>query len=98
MDKGGWVYIMTNKSHTVLYVGVTSDIRQRIYDHKNSTYLNSFTSRYKAFKLVYYNFFESIEDAIDEEKRIKAGSRLKKIRLINEVNPHWNDLTEEVNQ
>jgi putative endonuclease len=96
MDKGGWVYILTNRYHTVLYTGVTSDLRQRIYDHQNGTYAGSFTSRYKAGKLVYYNYYDSIEEAIDEEKRIKAGSRQKKLNLINGINPQWRDLTQDL--
>ena len=96
MDKGGWVYILTNRYHTVLYTGVTSDLRQRIYDHQNGTYQGSFTSKYKTGKLVYYNFFDTIEEAIDEEKRIKAGSRQKKINLISQLNLPWKDLTQEI--
>ena len=96
MDKGGWVYILTNKYHTVLYTGVTSELRQRVYDHQNGTYLISFTSKYKVGKLVYYNFFDTIEEAIDEEKRIKGGSRQNKINLINGINLEWRDLTEEI--
>ncbi|MDR6783790.1 putative endonuclease [Pedobacter africanus] len=96
MEKGGWVYILTNKYHTVLYTGVTSDLRQRTYDHQNGTYPGSFTSRYKAAKLVYYYFYDSIEDAINEEKRIKAGSRQKKILLINQMNLSWRDLTPDI--
>jgi putative endonuclease len=98
MDKGGWVYILTNKYHTVLYVGVTSDIRQRIYDHQNCTYKSSFTAKYKSWKLVYHNFFDSIEEAIDEEKRIKGGSRQKKINLVNNMNLQWKDLTQDVQE
>jgi putative endonuclease len=96
MEKGGWVYILTNKYHTVLYTGVTSDLRQRIYDHQSGTYPGSFTARYKASKLVYYYFYDSIEEAIDEEKRIKAGSRQKKLNLINGLNLQWRDLTQDV--
>jgi putative endonuclease len=96
MEKGGWVYILTNKYHTVFYTGVTSDLGQRIYDHQNGTYPGSFTARYKVGKLVYYYFYDSIEEAIDEEKRIKAGSRQKKILLINKLNLQWKDLTPEI--
>jgi len=94
MERGGFVYIMTNKNYAVLYVGVTSDLRNRVYEHINNVYPKSFTSKYKCYKLVYYNFFWSIEEAIDEEKRIKGGSRIAKLKLINEFNPNWNDLLE----
>jgi putative endonuclease len=94
MERGGFVYIITNKTHMVLYTGVTSDLRNRIYEHMNNHYPKSFTSKYNCHKLVYHNFFWSIEEAIAEEKRIKAGSRLSKLILINEFNPNWNDLFE----
>jgi putative endonuclease len=98
MNKGGWTYILTNIYHIVLYVGVTSDIRQRIYDHQHGTFTNSFTSKYKSGKLVWYKFFYSIEEAIDEEKRIKGGSRQKKINLINNMNLQWRDLTSDIQE
>lgn len=83
---------MTNHSHTVLYVGVSANLLTRVWQHKNNSYTNSFTSKYKCYKLVYYSFFSTIEDAISEEKRIKGGSRKKKIDLINSINPEWKDL------
>lgn len=92
MERGGCVYIMTNLTHTVLYTGVTSELRGRVWQHRNNYYPNSFTSKYKCYKLVYYKFFSSIEDAIAEEKRIKGGSRQQKIKLIIEINPKWTDL------
>src|SRR5690606_39223973 len=94
MEVGGCVYIMTNFTNTTLYVGVTADIRNRAWEHKNKWYPNSFTSKYKCFKLVYYRFYPSIEEAINEEKRIKGGSRKKKISLIEALNPEWSDLYE----
>ncbi len=90
--RGGCVYIMTNKLHTVLYVGVTSDILGRVWDHKNDTYPNSFTSKYKCYKLVYYQFYPHIEEAIAVEKTTKGGSRERKKALINSMNPEWKDL------
>jgi putative endonuclease len=99
MQRGGWVYIVTNKQHTVLYTGVTSDLVGRILDHRSKTYAGSFTARYNANKLVYYLLFDSIEEAIAEEKRIKGGSRQKKIILIEGLNPGWKDLwVEEVSK
>ena len=78
MEKGGCVYIVTNQRHTVLYTGVTSDLISRIYQHIHKIYKNSFTEKYNVNKLVYYEIFISIEEAIAREKQIKAGSRQKK--------------------
>jgi len=89
---GGTVYIITNFNNTTLYTGVTSDLQVRMYEHINHKYLTSFSKRYKLYKLVYYKSFSSIEEAIHEEKRIKAGSRAKKEALINKLNPLWDDL------
>ena len=95
MERGGAIYILTNKNNTVLYTGVTSDLRKRLYEHKNKTYPSGFTSRYNVSKLVFYEIFTSIEEAIAREKQIKSGSRKKKILLIEELNPEWNDLSNE---
>ncbi len=94
MSQEYYVYIMTNKHNTVLYTGVTNDLWRRVYDHK-SKLLPGFTSRYNANKLVYYETFSDINYAIAREKQIKAGSRQKKIDLINSVNVQWNDLYRE---
>ena len=96
--KGGFVYIITNKHHTVLYTGVTSNLVARIREHQEKAYPKSFSARYNINKLVYYAFFEAIEAAIEEEKRIKAGSRENKIRLIESINLEWNDLWEEIKE
>jgi putative endonuclease len=95
MIYGGFVYILTTQKNTALYVGVTSDLYWRIFDHKKGTNRRCFTSRYNVKKLVYFKVFPRIEDAIAEEKRIKAGSRAQKIRLIESMNPEWKDLWEE---
>jgi putative endonuclease len=87
------VYILTNKSNRVLYVGVTSDLVGRIYDHKHKTY-KGFTSTYGCNKLVYYEEYQWIQDAIAREKRLKAGLRQKKIDLVVADNPLWNDLSD----
>lgn len=89
-------FIMTNSFNTVFYTGVTSDLQGRVWKHKNSKFPKSFTSRYKCYKLVYYLFFPDIEEAIDEEKRVKGGSRQQKIDLIVSKNPDWIDLYEEL--
>lgn len=94
MERGGTVYIMTNRHHTVLYTGVTSDLPGRVREHLSKEYNKSFTAKYNVNKLVYYQSFSTIQDAIAEEKRIKGGSRRQKIDLINSVNPLWNDLYE----
>lgn len=96
MERGGAVYIMTNQNNTTLYIGVTSGLQARVQEHQNRTYINSFTSRYKLFKLVYYELFHDIEEAIDREKYLKGKSRKFKDELIKEMNPEWKDLWEEV--
>ena len=89
-----YVYIMTNKLNSVLYVGVTNDLMRRVYEHKNKLEPNSFTAKYNVNKLVYFESTNSIESAIAREKQLKSGSRKKKNDLINNVNPDWNDLYE----
>ena len=96
MKRGGAAYIMTNKIHSVLYTGVTSDIKKRIYEHMNDIYPDSFTSKYKTYKLVYFEGFHRIEDAIAREKQIKAGSRKTKNELITSFNPSWRDLSDDI--
>ncbi|TKC12554.1 GIY-YIG nuclease family protein [Pedobacter polaris] len=85
---------MTNVFNNIYYTGVTSDLRNRVWEHKNCVYPKSFTSKYKCCKLVYFEFFLHIEEAIDEEKRIKGGNRQQKINLIKALNPNWLDLFE----
>lgn len=94
MERGGCVYIMTNAFNNIYYTGVTSDLRHRIWQHKNDVYQGSFTSKYKCYKLVYFQFFPNIEEAIAEEKRIKGGGRQQKKDLVNNLNPTWVDLVE----
>jgi len=96
MKRGGCVYIMTNKNNTTLYTGVTSDLKIRGYQHKINLFPESFTATYKLHKLVYYEGFHNIEEAIAREKQIKGGSRKKKEALINAFNPEWKDLYVEV--
>ncbi len=86
---------MTNKSNRVLYTGVTSDLIKRVYQHKNG-FGGIFSSKYNVNKLVYYLVFEDIREAISEEKRIKGGSRQKKIYMIENMNPEWRDLYDEL--
>ena len=93
---GGWVYMMCSINHSTLYVGVTSNIASRVYEHKHKIHSTSFTGKYNCVKLVYYRRFELIIEAITEEKRIKGGSRTKKEDLINTMNPEWKDLYDEI--
>jgi len=93
MKKGGYIYIITNRNNNVLYTGVTNDLYRRIAEHKERASTKSFSSKYHCNKLVYYECFQSIVEAIAREKQIKAGSRKKKIELINSINPEWDDLS-----
>lgn len=95
MDKQYYVYIMTNKHNTVLYTGMTNDLRRRAYEHKTGQG-GGFTSRYNVTKLVYYEATTDVHSAIAREKQIKGGSRQKKLDLVNATNPEWNDLYEEL--
>ena len=90
-----YIYIMTNKRNTVLYTGVTSDLKKRIWEHKEKI-IKGFTKRYNIDKLVYFEIFNDPENAILREKQIKAGSRNKKIGLIKEINPEWKDLYDKL--
>jgi len=91
LDRQFYVYIMTNKTNTVLYTGFTSDLLKRVWEHREKV-VESFTKRYNVNKLVYYESTENVDSAILREKQIKAGSRKKKIELIDSVNPKWKDL------
>jgi len=95
MDKQFYVYILTNKYNTILYTGVTNNLKRRVYEHKNKL-VEGFTKKYNINKLVYYEVFEDAYNAISREKQLKAGSRKKKLDLINKINKEWKDLYEEV--
>jgi len=90
MTKGGYVYILSSHSRC-LYIGVTSDLEGRVWDHKNGTF-EGFTKKYKINQLVYHEDFPDIEQAIDREKQLKGWTRAKKIALIEKENPGWEDL------
>ena len=90
-----YVCIMTNHKNTILYTGVTNDLRRRVWQHKDKL-LESFTSRYNLTRLVYYETCESVDGAITREKQIKAGSRQAKINLVDSVNRDWHDLYNEL--
>jgi putative endonuclease len=89
------VYIMANARNTVLYTGVTSDLRVRLEEHRQGKHSEAFTRRYNIGKLVYYETTPNIAAAIAREKQIKAGSRARKIALIEGLNPEWRDLAED---
>ncbi len=95
MNTQFYVYIMTNKSNTVLYTGVTNDLNRRVYEHKNKL-LEGFTKRYNIDKLVFYEIYDDINNAIAREKQMKSGTRAKKIKLIEEMNSGWKDLLGEI--
>ena len=90
-----FVYIMTNQFDQVLYTGVTNDLFRRVEQHRSGKGAK-FTSRYNLTKLVYYEVYEYVEDAILREKQIKGGSRQKKVDLVHMMNPDWNDLFNEM--
>ena len=90
-----YVYILTNKKDGVLYTGVTSNLEKRVFEHKNKL-ISGFTNKYNLHILVYYEQGEDIVSAIEREKQIKAGSRKKKINLIENANPEWEDLSKDL--
>ena len=88
------VYIMANAHNTVLYIGVTNDLQRRVLEHKEGKG-GGFTKKYNVTKLVYFEYGDDVNAAIAREKQIKAGSRQKKVDLINSMNAEWNDLFDE---
>jgi len=93
-----YVYLLTNKGKTVLYTGVTNELRNRIRFHKENSNLNrkAFTSKYRCFYLLYYEQFNEIEQAIAREKQIKGWKRIKKDNLISKFNPEWKFLNNNI--
>ncbi len=86
-----FVYILTNKDNNVLYTGVTNDLTRRVWEHKEKL-IEGFTKWYNVTKLVWYEVFDDVNSAIAREKRIKGGSRQKKVDLVNRMNKEWRDL------
>ena len=86
-----YVYILTTRSNTVLYTGVTNDLKRRVFEHK-SGFNEGFTKKYYVHKLIYFEMFDFVEFAIAREKQIKGYSREKKIKLIETMNPEWKEL------
>ena len=93
MEEQYYVYILTNKSNNVLYIGVTNDLVRRIYEHKNKM-IGGFTKKYNLTKLVYYEATTDVRSAIEREKQLKNWHREWKVNLIKELNPEWKDLGE----
>jgi len=92
-----YVYILSSKNHRVLYVGVTKNIVKRVYEHKQG-FVEGFTKKYNVKRLVYYEVFDNIENAIAREKQLKAGSRHAKELLIETNNPEWDDLYSKITE
>jgi len=92
-----YVYILTNKSKTVLYTGVTNNLKERLYFHSNpEPFSKAFTAKYKVYYLIYYEFFTNIDTAIQREKQIKGYSRKKKKDLVHQFNPNWKFLNNDI--
>lgn len=91
----GYTYILFNKRNGTLYIGVTSNLVKRVYEHKNKL-VDGFTKKYNIDKLGYYEIFDDIEEAIIREKKLKGASRKKKLELIEMINPEWLDLYYEI--
>ena len=90
-----YVYILTNWNNKVIYIGVTNDLARRVYEHKNKL-VKGFTSRYNVNKLVYFEYTSDVKAAIEREKQLKGWIRKRKNELVEQVNPQWNDLSEEL--
>ncbi|MBQ3039216.1 MAG: GIY-YIG nuclease family protein [Alphaproteobacteria bacterium] len=95
MKSGGWVYILTNKKMGTLYVGSTSDLIGRVWQHKNKA-IPGFTSKYNVNKLVYYEWHNRLDDMVKRERQIKDWRRAWKLRLIIDNNPDWRDLYNDI--
>ncbi len=95
MSKGGYVYIMSNHHRTTFYIGVTNNLSRRTWEHRFGNG-SGFTKEYNCHDLIYYKFFPTIDEAIEEERRIKKWKREWKEELIRSINPKMNDLYEEV--
>ena len=95
MEKKGYTYIITNKNNTTLYIGVTSNLKKRIWEHKNKV-VEGFSKKYNLDKLVYFEILEAIETALNREKFLKGKKRQYKVNLIEKMNSGWRDLYEDI--
>ena len=91
--KKSYVYFMSNKNNSTIYVGVTSNLLKRVYQHKSKSF-KGFTAKYNCSKLIYFEEFDDISLAIAREKQLKSGNRMRKEQLVNSTNPKWEDLSE----
>jgi putative endonuclease len=96
LNKNYYIYLLTNWNNTVMYIGVTNDLVRRLYEHKNKLY-DGFTKKYNLNKLVYFELFFDINEAVKREKEIKKWRRDKKNKLVESINPEWRDLGLELN-
>jgi putative endonuclease len=96
MPPVAYVYILTNKHHTVVYVGMTTDLRTRLWEHQQEINPESFTARYNVFKPVFFQGFATEEEATERERFIKGKTRKWKNDLVQSTNPHWRGLTEDI--
>ncbi|MBI4296279.1 MAG: GIY-YIG nuclease family protein [Chloroflexi bacterium] len=90
-----YVYILANSTNVALYIGVTNDLKRRVYEHKQK-FVRGFVEKYGIDKLVYYEVYYDPENAILREKRLKGSSRMRKNRLVESLNPQWQDLYDEI--
>jgi putative endonuclease len=95
MEKDYYVYILASKRNGTLYIGITSDLIKRVWEHKNKV-VEGFTQKYNVDKLVYYEQYQDAENAIRREKRLKKYSRKWKLDLIEKFNPNWKDLYDDI--
>jgi putative endonuclease len=98
MELGAYVYIITNFTNTVLYIGHTVNLNNRLYEHVNKIYPKSFTARYNCNKVVFYEFYPSIMEAVKKEYQLKAWKRQWKIELIEKTNPDWLSLNKNIEE
>ncbi|MDO8658440.1 MAG: GIY-YIG nuclease family protein [Candidatus Levybacteria bacterium] len=95
IQKKSYVYVLANITNRVLYIGVTGDLIKRVWEHKQKL-VKGFTEKYNVNKLIYYEIFDDINEAIKREKQLKGGSREKKLKLIESINPGFEDLYERI--
>jgi putative endonuclease len=94
-DYDFWIYVVTNRNHSVLYIGVTNSLSRRIWEHRQGTGAD-FPAAYRCYKLIYYEHYSDVREALDRETQLKKWSRPKKIALIERLNPSWLDLGSDV--
>ena len=92
MSKDYYVYVLTNDNNNVMYIGITNDLKRRVYEHKSNT-IEGFTKKYHVYKLVYYEITTDVNSAIAREKQLKKWKRAKKNALVETLNPKWKELT-----